>query len=120
MENLINQKVRVYKNLNKKCLSIQAKESGRWKVVKYVQEVLLEDATFKIYESGRQRCLKEKRKTVHAYVVGVLLSVDTSYSLPIRVHYNPYLNDSFITSYNQKVESANVVAISSQKGISML
>ena len=64
---------RVYFNLHKKLLSIQAKVNGSWKVIRHVNEIMLADVKFKVYEKGRQRVLNEKRKNVHAFIVGNLV-----------------------------------------------
>ena len=65
----------VYANLHKACWSIKAlngPNAGR--VVAHADKVVLQDATFKVSEAGRQRVLKERRKNVHAGVVGVLVA----------------------------------------------
>ena len=59
-------KVAVYFNLHKHLFSIQALEgpySGR--VLLHVSKVYLSDVVFKVYESGRQRVLDQRRKNVH-------------------------------------------------------
>lgn len=59
---------RVYYNLHKRKLSIQEKrvnDSGKkvWKVVRHADSIFLEDVKFKVSEVGRQRVIKEKKKT---------------------------------------------------------
>jgi len=112
----------VYFNLHRKCYSIKALE-GRYKgrVVAHADRVLLRDVTFKVSEAGRQRVLQEKRKNVHAGVVGSLEAFDgdariecfrlfsgwdkedvryaryaTAEGQPVT--YNPYRWDSFVTT----------------------
>ena len=57
--------------------------------------MFLRDVTFKVRESGRQKVLKEKRKNVHAFVVGTI--VDERPALAGRsVYYNPYKTETFV------------------------
>lgn len=87
-------KVRVYYNLHKHCLSVQHMIDGRWRVCSYTNEIHLRDVTFTVSQKSRQRVIKEKRKNVHAFIIGTV--VDNSDETPIRVTYNPYLYDSFV------------------------
>lgn len=67
-------KVFVYFNLHKKLFSIKALEgSNKGRVIAHSSSVSLKDASCKVSEAGRQRVIKEKRKNVHAGVVGTLL-----------------------------------------------
>lgn len=65
-------KVKVYRNLIKKCLSIQ--HDG--KVIMHSDSVTLENVQFKVSEAGRQRVLATGHKNVHAKVVGDFVSLD--------------------------------------------
>jgi hypothetical protein len=40
------------------------------RIVGYAEAVILTDVEFRVRESGRQRVLRERRKNVHAFVVG--------------------------------------------------
>jgi hypothetical protein len=68
--------VRVYRNLNHRCWSIQAlvrDEQGRrvgWRVVAHARRVRLTGAMFEVQQSGAQRASRQGRKNVHAYVRG--------------------------------------------------
>lgn len=94
---LVNGKqVKVYRNLTNKCLSVM--QQG--KVVGHAQLVRLTDVSFQVSQTGRDRCLREKRKNVHAFVVGKLQKADAiaegSPQLSgIKVNYNPYKADYF-------------------------
>ena len=59
-------RVRVYWNLHKKKFSIQHKG----KVIGHADAVALGNVVFHVNENGRQRVLRERKKYVHAYVVG--------------------------------------------------
>jgi hypothetical protein len=88
--------VRVYRNLNKKCLSIQHKTEKGWRVRGYTDKIFLSNARFIVNESGRKRVIKEKKKNVHAFIEGIL---EEEFNLPLStpVYYNPYLYSSFVT-----------------------
>ena len=97
-------KVFVYWNLHKQVWSVKAlegKDKGR--VIHHAQNVTLSDCTFKVSEAGRQRVLREKRKNVHAGVVGQLgrINVPLSYMPQMTaVTYNPYKYETFVRKNN--------------------
>lgn len=101
-------KVFVYYNLHKKVWSIKALEGeNKGKVIAHSSMVVLENCTFKVSEAGRQRVLKEKRKNVHAGVVGQLVAVagERAYFPYIKstvVTYNPYKYETFVYKFNEK------------------
>lgn len=97
-------KVFVYFNLHKKCWSLKALEGeNKGRVIAHEDFVTLVEATPKVSEAGRQRVLKEKRKNVHAGIVGYwedrgtasmyLLQLDLD---PYDVTYNPYKSNGFV------------------------
>jgi len=106
-------KVRVYFNLHKKLLSVQTKVNGRWKVIKHVDMIALSNVTFKVNESGRQKVLQEKRKNVHAFIVGEECSLygAINQKLDHKVTYNPYKYERFTNGekYVDKAEYARIV-----------
>ena len=91
--------VKVYWNLHRNCYSVQ--QNGL--VVAHTDKIKLTDVTFKVSEAGRQRVLKERKKNVHAFVIGYLdewnmagsWDSDNRY-YSIKVVYNPYKYDSFM------------------------
>lgn len=85
-------KVKVYFNLRKKVFSVQHKGL----VIAHKDKVMLSNVQFKVNEGGRQRVLKERRKNVHAFVIGEWCeyleeAIDTK-----EVTYNPYKYSSFV------------------------
>jgi hypothetical protein len=89
-------RVFVYFNLHKKLFSIKAMEgANRGRVVAHSDEVFLTDAVFKVSEAGRQRVLRERRKNVHAGVLGQWQQPNEG-GYPVRVTYNPYKYSSFV------------------------
>lgn len=108
-------RVKVFKNLNKGCLSIIAMEGPyKNKVVAYANSAYVNDGVeMRVSEASRQRVLREKVKNVHAFVIGSLSCIDlieTRYpvedgilGLPVepdhpherKIRYNPYLRGEF-------------------------
>ena len=95
-------KVFVYFNLHKKMFSIKALEGvNKGRVIGHADAVVLDDVTFKVSEAGRQRVLRERKKNVHAGVVGQLNAqgirlISAAVSLATNVTYNPYKYQSFV------------------------
>lgn len=66
----------VYFNLHRKVWSIKALEGpNKGRVIAHSTVVEMSDCTFKVSEAGRQRVLAEKRKNVHAGIVGVVRTI---------------------------------------------
>ena len=61
-------RVKVYFNLNLDCLSVIDAETGL--LYCHAHRVEIHNAKFRVQPAGRARVLREKRKNVHAYVVG--------------------------------------------------
>ena len=91
-------RVFVYFNLHKLLWSVRALEGpNKGRVIQHAHEVLLVDCVFKVSEAGRQRVLSERRKNVHAGVVGRLTDVaPVSAHAGLRVTYNPYKYATFV------------------------
>lgn len=94
-------KVFVYFNLHRKCWSIKALEGPqKGLVVAHAKRVNVSNAIFKVSEAGRQRVLREKRKNVHAGIVGQWdghcdANPPTHWEHSVKVTYNPYKFHSF-------------------------
>jgi hypothetical protein len=61
-------RVKVYFNLNLDCLSVIDAETGL--LYCHAHRVELRTAKFRVQPAGRERVLREKRKNVHAYIIG--------------------------------------------------
>lgn len=122
----------VYRNLQRDCWSVKALSGpNKGRVVLHATEVLVTDAEFRVNEAGRQRVLREKRKNVHAGVVGYVYHAhvieeryDTSPTVSVEVDeapdagyysrsaahrevtYNPYKFDKFV--YADTLDAAEV------------
>lgn len=116
-------KVEVYRNLRWKGVtlySVRNKQTG--KVEGHGEDILLRDVTFNVRKGGRARVLREKRKNVHAFVVGELLAQDTP-DLEfeagefegewVKVLYDPYRFESFVLEDETPVTSALVARVGS-------
>ncbi len=113
-------RVYVYFNLHRKCFSIKALEgANKGRVVAHSDKVLVFDATFKVSEAGRQRVLRERKKNVHAGVVGHWIgSIDDELTIDRIVYngtpitYNPYKYNTFVHLYGEHpIETGRLVAL---------
>jgi len=91
---------RAYRNLHKNCFSVQSyvESKNGYRVTDRGNLMVLESCEFKVYESGRQKVLDEKRKNFHAYILFENYSkIDVQDNCFLReVYYNPYMFDSFV------------------------
>ena len=116
------QPVRVYRNLHKRCYSVQARlyRFGRgnyWKVGGHRENLHLTNVRFVVNEAGRRRVLREKKKNVHAFIQGEyqgfsLTAIDDlclAYQDVKRIAYNPYQSGSFTDHEGREVATAERV-----------
>lgn len=87
----IGEKVKVYYNLHKHTFSIE--QDGL--IVGYADTVRVENATYAVSETGRQRVLREKKKNVHAKVIGDLIGFEAGPE-ETPAYYNPYKVKTFV------------------------
>ncbi len=93
----IGQRVRVYYNLRKHCLSVMDKKTGL--VIAHVDSIQLDNVKFIVSAAGLARLRKRKRKSVIAFVEG-------DYSMAYgkwgdcdtwsQAYFNPYKVDQFM------------------------
>lgn len=107
---LINEKVYVYRNLHKKCYSVKSLRTG--KVIAHVDDITLINVQFKVSPAGRERVLRERRKNVHAGVVGYVARA-SMLGDSIRVMYNPYKFSGFVRKDESIIKSAAIAFIDS-------
>jgi len=110
-------KVKVYRNLHRKCFSIMDAKTRR--VIEHRFHVVLKDAEFKISKAGQNRVRKEKKKNVHAFVIGEFVhkgEINFPDLQPREAFYNPYEVDTFIDVATTKpVEKAAMVLLAPGK-----
>jgi hypothetical protein len=102
---------RIYRNLHKNLFSIQdyIEEKKGYRVTDRVSMAVLNDVEFVVYQSGREKVLRERKKNVHAFVladsydVRVVGRLDTNSMR--EIYYNPYEYNSFV--YKDTGESLN-------------
>lgn len=104
----------IYFNLHKKLFSCK---NWKTKLVQYrAKSLYLTDCTFKVSQAGRSRVLTEKKKNVHAGVLGTIQYLDglaTTMAHSYReLYYNPYEVEGFTDLESGKlVESAEEVML---------
>ena len=116
---IIGKRVMVYYNLHKHTFSIQYKG----KVMAHADFVKLEDVEFRVRQGGKDKVRDEKRKNVHAFVIGNLVDY-CEYpceNIPEEpnqniVTYNPYKYDSFVRKDTEEpIFNANEVEMVNAK-----
>ena len=98
-------RVRVHFNLHTHLWSVVALEGERkGRVIAHESHVTLTDCTFKVSETQRQRVIRDKCRSVHAYVVGHWEGGKSNAThAPVgaqRFTYNPYRSGSFHVAGN--------------------
>ena len=88
--------VDIYRNLHKKGTVYSVRSVKTKRVINYLSNFVMLDVVFKVSQSGRNRVLKEKRKNVHAFIRGKLLSDLIPSNLGELVTYNPYRFSNFV------------------------
>ena len=106
-------RVFVYYNLHRHLWSIKALEGPqKGRVVGYSHTVLLENVTGKVSQAGRMRVLRDRKKNVHAGMVGTLVHSEGEGYFPgfDEVTYNPYKYESFVYKDTEEVYSGSQFA----------
>jgi hypothetical protein len=112
---------RVYRNLHKKCWSVQHKTPQGWRLLAHMQSLACANVTFSVSEAGRQRVLSSGRKNVHAYVC----TDDISYTEGVgdnshidgweEITYDPRKHEGFIAlTDNRPIHRARAVFLTSE------
>lgn len=75
------------------CISVKDGDAP----VYYVNELIMRNVTFKVYESGRQRAILHKQRNVHAFVIGDKTSrTPVPISEMSKAYYNPFICETFV------------------------
>lgn len=87
----------VYFNLTKGGYSIRDRKTNRvTNKDRLVERVVVSDVVFKVSMSGYQRMLREKRRRVHAWAVGVIDPDGTDVSrCTVALRYSPWTRPEF-------------------------
>ena len=104
----------VYWNLHKRCFSVR--ERGR--VVAHVDSITLRNALFVVQRAGYERTVREKVRSVHAWVKGEIALLPERTTCPTTlVTYNPFRADHFqVRETHERVDAAALVAFSIEDG----
>lgn len=113
-------KVFVYFNLHKKVWSVKALDGERkGKVIARLPTLMIRGASFKVSEAGRQRVIREKKKYVHAGVVGYITEDSVESDKWTRVRYNPFIRGEFFTE-SGAAYSAQFVRLNADRTVDMI
>lgn len=113
-------RVFVYFNLHKKLWSVKALEGAdRGRVIAHKRMLTLANATPRVSEKGRQRVLQERRKNVHAGLVGEWDATDPDFFVDARalfslvepITYNPYKYKTFMYRDTDKEYKGSAYAV---------
>lgn len=116
-----DQRVRVYRNLNKKGVWYSIKQGD--KVVAHGVDFSLCDCKTIVNQKGREKVIKEQQKNVHAFIEGYLYNTEITYkdldfSKLNFLTYNPYKNSQFVDFHSEeKVYHPSVIVFSSDKKV---
>lgn len=108
-------RVKVYWNATRKIWSVKSGNSP----VEHASLLVLKDCKFLVSEAGRQRVLRTKRKDVHAFVEGEIVSREGMRHLGSydEVRYNPYKNETFVDGAGNRVDAHNVVFMTTRYNV---
>lgn len=100
--------VRVYRCLNRSGNVYSIKQGAH--VVAHTTELTLRNTTFHVGEKGRQRCLKEKQRNVHAWIIGTIN--DKFVPCDKEIYYNPYKTECFTLKHEKShIDKSEFVSI---------
>jgi len=120
----LDKPVKVYRNLHGgKDKKYSIGQGGL--VVGYTNQIMLHDCECVVRNSGREKVLKDKRKNVHAYIVGIVsprggmgTTAADKRGLPAKITYDPYKDKKFmcknLTTLPYEVNGAMVIVFNEQ------
>ena len=117
-----SKKVRVYRNLHKKCFSVKQNNL----VLVHADNVTLENVKFIVSKAGQRRVRDEKKKNVHAFIEGYVVDtrkadnyvdgewsdkeIENGFTNWICAYYNPYECDGFMNTATEQVYETDKIA----------
>jgi len=108
----------VFRNLHHKGVVWSVRHKGL--TIMHTPEIILKNCTFTVWKGGQAQVRKTGQKTVHAFVKGEMV-VDPSEIYKVykklktsknAAYYNPFKVDTFVSSDNQELSSAEYVLLS--------
>ena len=107
------QRVRVYYNIRKKCLSVMDKKTRR--VIAHADFISLDNVKFIVSAAGLARVRRERRKGVIAFIEGdyTLGRAERIIFNPrwVRAYFNPYEVDQFMVGESPIYEADQVYIV---------
>jgi len=107
----MNAKFYTYRNLNR---GLEFSTKHRGKVVQRSDSLRLTNVTFQVSQAGRLRCLENRKRNVHAFVVSENIPENiVTYDLTgfKEVKYNPYKASSFVSDYRKIIRADEVLLV---------
>ena len=98
----LDKPVKVYKNLHNGLLSVKQNNL----VICHVSNIVLDNVSFIVSETGRQKVIQTRQKNVHAFIVGYVKHINTdnaniiSKNLHNSFSYNPYKYNHFYMKHD--------------------
>ena len=84
-------RVKVWFNLHRRDWTVKCGDVPVW----HADAVRLVGVVFKVSEAARQKVLRDRRRSVHAYMAGAWRPAGAPPAGAVRVSYNPYRGGSF-------------------------
>lgn len=117
-------RIHIYWNFHKKCFSLSKTHGKKRWPVEHIYKAYIENASFIVRQSGREKVLKEKVKNVHAFIKvnpdEGKIDLDQDMNIYDKkgtyIKYNPYLYDSFVTMSEEPISKASKVLLSVKDG----
>jgi hypothetical protein len=103
---------RIYRNLQNGTMSLQQKIGNSWLVIGHVTNAAIAYPKFYVSQAGRDRVIREKRKSVHAWAEGQLLGVIADSPNLKEIYYCPYSSGRFSwKETGESIESTNLLVV---------
>jgi hypothetical protein len=111
-------RVFVYYNLHKHVWSVKALEGDdKGRVIAHRTDVVLLNAKPRVSEAGRQRVIREKRKNVHAGLVGDWTDQKIVQFEGDAITYNPYKYRGFVCKDDESAYKGSAMALMRDKQV---
>lgn len=114
------QQVEIYRNLNKPGITYSVRDAKTGLVLGHASSLLLSRCKFIVNQRGRDKVVRTKRKSVHAWISGSFCVIhagdDKYFGNGTMVSYNPYTNLYFeLAESGEPVIGASLIYI--QEGV---
>lgn len=88
-----------------------------WRVIGHLKDITASQVTFKVYEAGRNRAVRDKRRNVHAYAIAEDIYPMTEWQIKAKRDgpwmlgtYNPFRSPHFsiVTNHDQHLDDRKI------------